>query len=77
MTTQISLRLPDDLVEFMDQLVADGAVSGRADLVTRAVDHERRRTIAERDAFILANAKDSSDLDALASYAARTEIDLD
>jgi Arc/MetJ-type ribon-helix-helix transcriptional regulator len=74
MTTQIAVRLPDDIVEFIDQLVDAGQASSRASVVARAVDRERRRRVAERDAAILAQAADP-DLDRLAEYAARTPLD--
>lgn len=40
-----------------------------------AVDRERRREIAERDAAILAGAGGNDDLDDLAAFAARTPMD--
>jgi len=75
MTTQIAVRLPDDIVEFIDQLVDAGQASSRASVVARAVDRERRRRVAERDAAILAQAGADPDLDRLAEYAARTPLD--
>lgn len=53
MSKQITVRLPDNLMEFVDQQVADGAASSRADLVARALRHEERRVLAIRDAEIL------------------------
>lgn len=76
MSTQIAVRLPDELVEFVDRLVADGRASSRAAVVTRALHRERRREIAARDAAILAGTQeDDDDLDALAQQAARTPLD--
>lgn len=75
MSKQIAVRLPDDLVEFIDRLVADGAARSRAVVVARAVDRERRREAAARDAAILARAGTDPDLDGLAAYAARTRLD--
>ena len=78
MSKQIAVRLPDDIVDFIDQLVANGQASSRAVVVARAIDRERRREIAARDAAILARAGADSDLDSLAEYAARTPVnDLD
>jgi hypothetical protein len=43
--------------------------------VARAVDRERRREIAARDAAILAQSHGDPDFDSLAQYAARTPLD--
>ncbi|WP_091537706.1 ribbon-helix-helix domain-containing protein [Modestobacter sp. DSM 44400] len=74
MSTQMAVRLPDELVRFVDQLVADGRAPSRAAVVSQALQRERRREVAERDAAILA-AADDDDLDALAEHAARTSLD--
>ncbi|SDX74392.1 hypothetical protein SAMN05661080_01017 [Modestobacter sp. DSM 44400] len=70
----MAVRLPDELVRFVDQLVADGRAPSRAAVVSQALQRERRREVAERDAAILA-AADDDDLDALAEHAARTSLD--
>lgn len=75
MSKQIAVRLPDDIVDFIDQLVASGQASSRAVVVARAIDRERRLEIAARDAAILARAGTASDLDSLAEHAARTPLD--
>jgi Arc/MetJ-type ribon-helix-helix transcriptional regulator len=75
MTRQIAVRLSDDLVEFIDQLIADGHATSRAAVVARAVDRERRREIAARDLAILAGAGADADLDKLATFAARARLD--
>jgi Arc/MetJ-type ribon-helix-helix transcriptional regulator len=67
MSTQIAVRLPDELVRFIDQLVADGRASSRAAAVSQALQRERRRELAARDATILA-AGPSDDLDGLAEH---------
>jgi len=78
MTTQIAVRLPDELVAFIDELVRNGAVASRAAAVARALERERRRQIAERDAAILARLGPDPDLDRLARHAAGTAMgDLD
>lgn len=78
MRRQIAVRLPDDLVEFIDRVVASGQASSRAAVVARAVDRERRREIAERDAAILAKAGPDPEFDKLAAFAATTPLpDLD
>ncbi|MGH3521080.1 MAG: YlcI/YnfO family protein [Haloechinothrix sp.] len=75
MSRQIAVRLPDDIVEFIDQLVEHGDASSRAAVVARAVERERRRAVAARDAAILAQAGSDADLDGLAKYAAGTPLD--
>jgi Arc/MetJ-type ribon-helix-helix transcriptional regulator len=78
MTTQIAVRLPDDMVEFLDQLVISGQAPSRASVVERALAREIRRQIAARDAEILAAERaGDDDLDALAEYAAGTPVDPD
>jgi len=78
MTTQIAIRLPDDLVAFVDDLVRHGDAKSRAAVVTQALERERRRKVAERDAVILAGAGADTDLDSLAEFAAGTSMsDLD
>jgi Arc/MetJ-type ribon-helix-helix transcriptional regulator len=73
MSTQIAVRLPDDVVTFLDQSVAAGRATSRAALVARALEREMRRQAGERDAEILDAAGAADDLDALVSWsAART-----
>jgi Arc/MetJ-type ribon-helix-helix transcriptional regulator len=75
-STQIAVRLPEELVEFIDRLVADGRAPSRAAVVSQALQRERRRELAARDAAILAGVTENDDdLDALAEYAARTPLD--
>lgn len=76
MTIQIAVRLPDDIIEFVDQQVANGAAASRAAVVTRALEHERRRLIAEKDAQIYASLH-SNEFDNLASWAATQPMDID
>lgn len=78
MSKQIAVRLPDDLIEFVDGLVSHGDASSRADVVTRALARERRRQVAAHDAAILASAGADPDLDALARHVAGLPLpDLD
>ncbi|MBS1862261.1 MAG: antitoxin [Actinobacteria bacterium] len=69
MSTQIAVRLPDDLVEFVDEVVRSGKVRSRAVFVTHALERERRRALAERDARILAQTGPDPELAGLAEYA--------
>ena len=75
MTTQIAIRLPDELVEFLDDLVKNGDAASRAAAVARALERERRRQTAERDAAILARSGADADMDSLARHAADTPMD--
>lgn len=74
-STQIAVRLPEELVEFIDRLVADGRAPSRAAVVSQALQRERRRELAARDAAILATVAKNDDLDVLAEYAARMPLD--
>lgn len=76
MSKQITVRLPDDLVDFIDGVVAHGAQPSRASVVARAVERERRRERAMRDASILIE-KRNADLDGLAAYVANQRLDID
>ncbi len=75
MTKQIAVRLPDDLVDFLDEVVGSGKAGSRAAVVTRALERERRRSVAMRDAQILAAAGPDPELDGLAGYAARVRVE--
>lgn len=76
MSKQIAVRLPDDIVSFIDQLVGEGKAASRADMVSRALDRERRRVIAERDIELLARAAGKADgLEGLAEHASQTPMD--
>jgi Arc/MetJ-type ribon-helix-helix transcriptional regulator len=75
MTTQIAVRLPDHLVAFMDDLVSHGDAASRAAVVSRALERERRRKIAQRDAAILATADPDTDLDSLVEFTVTTPMD--
>ena len=69
-TTQIAVRLPDELVAFLDQSVASGKATSRAALVAVAVEREMRRQAAQRDAEILNRVGAHDDLDALVTWSA-------
>jgi Arc/MetJ-type ribon-helix-helix transcriptional regulator len=70
MSRQIAVRLPDELVDFVDELVDSGAGRSRAAVVTQALERERRRAVAARDAQILARTGGDPELAGLAGYAA-------
>jgi Arc/MetJ-type ribon-helix-helix transcriptional regulator len=70
MSKQIAVRLPDELVEFVDEIVGSGNGRSRASVVTQALERERRRAVAERDAEILARTDPDPELLGLAEYVA-------
>jgi Arc/MetJ-type ribon-helix-helix transcriptional regulator len=71
MSTQIAVRLPDEIVAFLDHEVGEQHASSRAAVVVAALERERRRRLAARDAAILAAENPNhDDLDSLARYAA-------
>lgn len=68
MSTQIAVRLPDGMVAFLDEAVAQGKASSRAALVTSALEREMRRQAAEQDAAIVREHGAADDLDALVDW---------
>jgi Arc/MetJ-type ribon-helix-helix transcriptional regulator len=69
MSKQIAVRLSDELVAFVDEVVGAGIEPSRAAVVTRALERERRRAIAARDAEILARTGQDPELGGLAEHA--------
>jgi Arc/MetJ-type ribon-helix-helix transcriptional regulator len=76
MTTQIAVRLADDIVDQVDALVAAGQVRSRADMVTRALRRELRRQRAEEDLLRL-GPDGYAELASFTDVAAATSTDLD
>lgn len=70
MSKQIAVRLPEELVDFLDEIVESGTGHSRAAVVARALERERRRVVASRDAQILAQTGPDPELAALAEHAA-------
>ncbi|MBQ7804431.1 hypothetical protein [Rhodococcus sp. (in: high G+C Gram-positive bacteria)] len=54
MSTQIAVRLPEEIVAFVDDEVSAGRAKSRAQVVLRALEREQRRQLAVRDVEILA-----------------------
>jgi predicted transcriptional regulator len=69
MTRQIAIRLPDELVDFVDEIARADAGRSRASVVAQALERERRRVIAGRDAEILARTGPDPELEGLAEHA--------
>ena len=77
MSTQIAVRLPDEMVAFLDRAVAEGRVPSRAALVTSALEREMRRALAERDAALLREVGPQDELDALVDWSVQHLGDAD
>ncbi|MFD4358052.1 ribbon-helix-helix domain-containing protein [Nocardia sp. NPDC058518] len=77
MSSQITVRLPEQTVDWLDSVIAKGGASSRAVIIEQALVRERLRRSAEADAAILAAAQGApgDDMDDLAAYAARTPMD--
>ena len=77
MSKQIAVRLPEELVDFVDEQVGSGAGRSRAAVVARALEREMRRAIAARDAAILAASPPDPDLAGLVEHVAGLERQID
>ena len=79
MSTQIAVRLPDELVAYVDEAVAAGRVKSRAELVARLIERDARRQRAEEDLQRLAaqGALDDQELLDIAKSAADTPLPID
>ncbi len=75
MSKQIAVRLDDDLVEFVDDIVGSGRQPSRAAVVASALERERRRMVAVHDAEILAASGPDPELVGLAEHAVSTPLD--
>ena len=79
MSTQIAVRLPDELVAYVDEAVAAGRVRSRAELVTRLIERDARRQRAEEDLRRLAErrALDNHELLAIVNSTSDTSLPID
>lgn len=69
MSTQIAVRLPEDIVAFLDSEVSGGRAKSRAQVVLRALEREQRRQLAVRDVEILSDgAGTGSDVNIAAAH---------
>lgn len=68
MTTQIAVRLPDEMVRFLDRSVASGKAASRAAVVAVALEREMRRQAAQQDVQTLKKKGTVDDLDELVSW---------
>jgi Arc/MetJ-type ribon-helix-helix transcriptional regulator len=76
MSTQMTVRIPDELAGFVDGQVAAGAAASRAEVIATALRHEQRRLAAQRDAAIYAATGSDADMDALATWTAAQPMDI-
>ena len=74
MTTQIAVRLPDELVVRLDAIVREGAGS-RAAVITTALERHFQRLLAEHDAQIYRQTGDYQDLDGLTKFNFIADLD--
>ncbi len=65
MSTQIAVRLPDDIMAFLDETVARGETPSRAAVISRALERERA---AAQDVRILRQVRPHDDLDDLVEW---------
>jgi Arc/MetJ-type ribon-helix-helix transcriptional regulator len=77
MSIQIAVRLPDDMVRFVDHLVETGRGSSRATVITRALERERRHEMAVQDATIYSESGDDSDMVDLVRFLSGHPVDPD
>jgi Arc/MetJ-type ribon-helix-helix transcriptional regulator len=77
MSTQIAVRLPEELVAYVDEAVAAGRARSRADLVARLLARDARRHRAEQDLARLARKGALRDAETLAIAVATAATALD
>jgi len=79
MTTQITIRLPDDQVAFIDERVQAGDAPSRAAVVSATVAAAQRQAAIQHDVEILRNLgnPDPYGLADLAQYSATRPLDID
>jgi len=77
MSKQIAARLPDDIVDFMDDLIAKGDEASRGIIVLRALKRGRRRLGVLQEMEILNRTEPDEDMNAMVAYLAKRRIGLD
>jgi metal-responsive CopG/Arc/MetJ family transcriptional regulator len=78
MSTQIAVRLPDELVAELDSIVLSGEEPRRASIVAQGLHRElRRRAWAKEVAVLTAKGSTYEDLDGLDAYLSRSLEALD
>ncbi len=75
MTTQIAVRLPDELVGELDALIAAGGDTSRASVVEAAVRRELRRRLWELEVEkLIARGDTYEDLAGMHEFALGTQV---
>ena len=77
MSKQIAVRLPDELVDFLAELVASGDEASRASIVTRALKREKRRRGMLKDVEIPKRLGEEPELMQFAEYGSRSQPERD
>ena len=78
MSIQIAVRLPDQLVNSLDELVDSGAARSRASVIERALLRELRYQRMLQEVEILNSGIGADeDLDALARSSSNVDLDVD
>jgi Arc/MetJ-type ribon-helix-helix transcriptional regulator len=78
MSIQIAVRLPDQLVNSLDELVDSGAARSRASVIERALLRELRYQRMLQEVEILNSGMGADeDLDALARFSGNVALDVD
>ncbi len=76
-STQIAIRLPDELVEHLDEQVRKGVAGNRTELIRTLLARELRRAEIEAELEALALPwDDPDDLAGLAAWAGRQSLPL-
>jgi Arc/MetJ-type ribon-helix-helix transcriptional regulator len=82
MSVQMTVRIPDVLAKYVDDQVASGDASSRAEMIARGLDELMRREEREREMALVdeLNAQGTSlypDLDGLAEWGAHQPMDVE
>lgn len=78
----MTVRVPDNLANYVDKHVESGEASSRAEMIARALDELMRREEREREVTLVdeLNARGEPlypDLDGLAEWGARQPMDVE
>lgn len=78
MSVQIAVRLSNETVAFIDEIVQSGRAGSRAEVVARALAREQRRERSLRDLDILRQGESGEDeFGPMHAYLARRPLDID
>jgi len=78
MSIQIAVRLPDQLVNSLDELVHSGAAPSRASVIERALLRELRyQRMLQEDEILSSGIGADAELDSLARLSSNVALDVD